>query len=219
MAGEEWIGASLIVATPSQWRGYVVLWLYYSFRIGQISPALFRDLLGFAWEHDDIPLKAAASRDVIRSMFLNAEFPPRPDLTPTTSVTLWRGTAEVSLSAARCGFSWTTHRDYACWHAVNHVALRVGGAWAAARRPFVIKANVAAAELIFLPNERSECEALYFGGGIGALDGCEAEWRLSSQRWEDTPRIPSTRPLPMPIPRALGFPGGPEYFTEARPWL
>lgn len=231
--GDEWIGASLFVATPGEWRGYIVLWLYHSFRIGRISQALFRDLLGYTWEHDDIPLKAAASwdrayneklppsqagRDLIQSMFRAAEFPLRPDLTPTTRVDIWRGTAEPSLSAARCGFSWTTNRDYACWHAVDHVALRGGGAWAAARRPFVIKAIVAAAELVFLPNERSECEALHFGGAIGEIDGSDADWQLSAQRWRDTPRASSPRPLPMPLPRTLQVPGAdPIWLTDDRP--
>ncbi|HEX3919175.1 MAG TPA: hypothetical protein VHW60_17700 [Caulobacteraceae bacterium] len=232
--GDEWIGASLFTVTPSDWRGYFVLWLYHSFKIGRVSQALFRDLLAYAWEHDDIPIKAAAGfawhgevpvkaaalpHDLIQSMFRAAEFPIRPDLTPTIGVDVWRGTAETSLSAAQRGFSWTTHRDYACWHALEHIALRGSGAWATARRPLVIKARVAASELIFLPNERSECEALHFGGAIGEIDGSGAEWRLSAERWQDTPRARSTRQLPMPIPRALQISSGPIWLTDDRPVL
>jgi hypothetical protein len=99
---------------------------------------------------------------------------------------------------------------------LNHPAF--SGAGAANRRPFVLKANIAAAELVFLPNERHECEALHFGRPIGEIDGYDADWQLCSERWKNTPRPPSTRPLPMPLPRALQLPGArPIWLTDDRP--
>ena len=175
-AGEE-DAKRLVCRIPNSLSSLVVVWLYFRLRAGDCSPGCFRAALNETWndDHDDL-IATVNNRRILASMFRHAQFPAPPSIL-TGQIAIWRGTFNISPSKARRGLSWTTERDCACWF-----ALRFG-----MPRPLVLKAMVPVADLFHLPNDRKECEVVWFGAG-GAVDGDLNDWNAAAVRWRDAAR-------------------------------
>ncbi|MGI4939785.1 MAG: hypothetical protein ACRYHQ_04340 [Janthinobacterium lividum] len=155
----------LLVATPNEWRGGIVLLLYH--RRSPIS--VFRQALDDCWNHDhDVLVSTVRNRAKLRGMFRRAAFqiPTGPDV-----VRVWRGTSNCTLTRARAGLSWTTDRATACWFATTY---RKG----LGNKPLVLKMDAPRSAFFYHSDERQEAELLCFDARLHetVVDGEATEW-------------------------------------------
>lgn len=157
-----------VMASP-QLKGILAVGLWQA----KTPPRAYREFLDAVWSksHGAI-IDRARSRKRLAQMFEHASFPIPPDWPET--VTVWRGTSQMSATEAAKGYSWTTDRDVACWF-----AMRFDGN----DQRLLLKARVAKAEIKYFSNDREESEALLVRQPKSIeIDGNIADWVQGSER-------------------------------------
>jgi hypothetical protein len=170
----------LAVALGNAKRGAVAVAMWRA----RVPRPAFRVYLEAAWAHDHAwVIDAAGTRRRLAAMFRYAAFFPPSFI--GESVLVWRGTAGVSMSVARAGYSWTLNRDTACWF-----AMRFHGP---VRKPLVLCAEVPRDEIVLYGNERGEAEVVLMRAPAASVDGTIDEWRIRYKVVEAA-RLAANRP-------------------------
>lgn len=181
-AGDADAAFDLAIALPNRWRGIMAesMWL------NRVPLPAYRVFLAEVWEHDHRYLIAAAqTRRRLAAMFRYAAF-ELPASMPDT-VRVWRGTSALPFAKAAAGYSWTTHRDTACWFAMRF-AERNG-------RPLVLTAEVRKSDIAAFCADRSESEAVILGRVAADVDGSAVDWAEGYARRECRGATQHTMPV------------------------
>ena len=153
--------------------GPVVVAMY----LHRVDPSKFRPALRLAWYWSAHSV-AAASRDqggLFMAMMRYAEFAIPESLGHT--VTVWRGLCGAKIGAA--GWSWTLHRDLACWVALGSGEPNRFG------RACVLRREVRRSEIAAYINMSSMGEIIVDAPAAGEVDGDLADWRAGAKRITD----------------------------------
>lgn len=167
LAGDPEAASSLFTAMSNDQRGEaaIVLW-----EMG-IPVSAYQAFLKAAWQHDHLHVMAAAG-PTLPDLFKHAAF-DAGDL--PERVTVWRGTAGLTLKDAAEGPSWTTSRATACWFAMRH-ADRYG-------QPLVLRLEVDRGDVLLHTDDRGESEVVIAPEVLAGhypdpdIDGTPDEWR------------------------------------------
>jgi hypothetical protein len=110
---------------------------------------------------------------VLRELFVYADF-PLPQWNQET-VTVYRGTAGVSVESARDGLDWSLDRNYAASRAFELADLE--------KKPLVLRADVPVKSIIYYTDIFLGNEVLVIDGPWGELDGTEEDWEKAAERY------------------------------------
>jgi hypothetical protein len=152
-------------------RGHMAVWMWQA----KVPRDAFREFLEAVWTHDHAELIKAADKRRLAAMFRYAAFPVPEEINGTVRV--WRGTSGITVKQARCGYSWTTNRDVACWFAMRFAEHN--------GNPLVLSAQVTKEEIAFYDSDYEQEVLILRSPKICVIDGNEEDWTSGASRQQE----------------------------------